>query len=69
MKDLRGDPSVIFKEALFDARRQRMMVRLVVAEGHLSQHLWISIAYKEKDWRVTRADGQNFFPTPGIGWG
>lgn len=64
--DQTGEIAVVLKDMLFDAGRQKAMVHVVVAEPHLTQHFWISIIKKEKDWIIRKADGQNFFPTPGI---
>ena len=64
--DQTGDIAVVLKDMLFDAGRQKAMVHVVVAEAHLTQHFWISIIKKEKDWIIRKADGQNVFPTPGI---
>lgn len=58
--------SVIFKSKLYDPQQKEMVVLLTVAEGQLTQHVRVSIVYKEKFWRVMRADGQKFFPTPGV---
>jgi len=66
LHDEKGDISVIFKDTVFDQDKQKVMVHALVAEEHLTQHFWITIVKKQKTWRVTRADGQNFFPTPGI---
>lgn len=65
-KDEKGEISVIFKEMIFDPRKDKAMVRLVVAEQNLTQYFWAAIVKKGKSWRVCRADGQNVLPTPGI---
>ena len=66
LQDEKGDTSVIFKDFVFDEKKQRTMIHALIAEEHLTQHLWISIIKKQKKWRVLKAEGQNFFPTPGI---
>lgn len=58
--------TVVFKDMLFDQDRQKVMIRALVAEEHLTQHFWIAVTKKQKVWRVAGAGGQNFFPTPGI---
>ena len=65
-KDEKGDISVIFKDLIFDKQKQKVMIRTLVAEGHMTQHFWITIIKKQKKWLVARAEGQNFFPTAGI---
>jgi tRNA (guanine-N7-)-methyltransferase len=66
LKDVTGETAVVFKETVFDKDKQRMMVHSLVAEQHLTQHFWITIARTQKAWKVIPSDGQNFFPTPGI---
>ena len=66
LEDVKGDISVIFKDTVFDQGRQKVMIHALVAEEHLTQHFWITIIKKQKSWKVARAEGQNFFPTPGI---
>ena len=66
LDDVKGDVSVIFKDMIFDQDKQKVMIRVLVAEEHLTQHFWITIRKKQNSWRLARAEGQNFFPTPGI---
>jgi len=66
LNDEKGDVSVIFKETIFDKDKQKAMIHTLVAEEHLTQHFWIAVIKKQNAWRVARAEGQNFFPTPGI---
>ena len=61
-----GDISVIFKDMVTDNDRQKVMIHVLVAEEYMTQHLWVRIVSKQGHWRITRAEGQNFFPTPGI---
>lgn len=65
-QNIKGPLSVIFKDMLFDSDQQRALVHLVVSEEHLSQHVWVEIIYKQKDWLIREASGQHFFRTPGI---
>lgn len=64
--DQKGETSVLFKDMIFDEGLKRAMVRLVVAEEHLTQHIWVEIYHEKEGWHIHRADGQKFFPTPGI---
>lgn len=66
LNDEKGDISVIFKDMLFDKDKQKVMIRALVAEEYLTQHFWVTIMKGKKGWRVGRAEGQNFLPTPGI---
>jgi len=65
-KDRYGEISIIFKELLFDADKQKGIVFLLVAEQELTQHIRVAIIKRKNGWRICKADGQNFFPTPGI---
>ncbi len=64
--DKTGKISVIFKEIIFDKKRQKAVVRTIVAEDNATQHFWIAIEKKTKYWHIYKAEGQNIFPTPGI---
>lgn len=66
LEDTTGDPTVIFKDMLYDGARQRAMVQVLVAEEHLTQHVWVLITKKKDKWSLTQAEGQNIFPTPGV---
>lgn len=66
LRDEKGDITVIFKELVFDKQKQKAMIHALVAEEHLTQHFWVSVIRKQKKWRILKAEGQNFFPTPGI---
>ena len=61
-----GSISVIFKDMLYDDKRQRAMIHLIVSEDQLTQHFWVAIKKVKDFWRVCKADGQTFFPTTGI---
>ena len=61
-----GEVAVVFKDFLFDRKKQIALVYVIVSEQHLTQHLRIAIVKKEKGWKISRAEGQKFFPTPGI---
>ena len=65
-QDFHGEVSVVFKEFLFDARKQKGMVLLLVAEQNLTQNVRVTIMKRNKGWRICKADGQVFFPTSGI---
>ena len=66
LRDEKGQISVIFKDTVFDRDQQKGMILALIAEEHLIQHFWITIIKKGNVWRIARADGQNFFSTPGI---
>jgi tRNA (guanine-N7-)-methyltransferase len=63
-----GEISVIFKDFIYDSIKKVAVVMVLVAEEELNQYLRIVIYKEEKGWRLMRADGQNFFPTPGIAY-
>jgi len=66
LRDVTGDVTSVFKEKVWDRDKQQMIIRSLVAEQHLTQHFWITIIKTSKGWIVAPAEGQNFFPTPGI---
>ena len=61
-----GEISVICKDVIYDSKRKAMLVYVIVSEPDLMQHFRITIFKKGDFWRVCKADGQVFFPTPGI---
>ena len=65
-RGVRGDVTVEFKEFLYDPRRACGMVRTVVVEDGLTQHLWITIARDQRQWVIRPAQGCGFLPTPGV---
>ena len=65
-QDQTGAVSVVFKEMVFDAVKQKAMVHVVAAEEELTQHVWVTVMKKGKIWRVCRSDGQNVLPTPAV---
>ncbi len=64
-ENVAGEIAVVFKEIIFDSRRQKAMIHTVVSEEHLTQHFWVMIFKDENIWRVCKADGQKVFATPG----
>lgn len=65
-ENLTGDPAVVFKDIFYDEKKKVALIQVLVAEGHLSQYLRIAVVYKDEFWLIRLADGQKFFPTPGI---
>ncbi len=64
--DRHGRPAVIAKEFLFDPRRRKAMVRLIVAEGTITQHLWVQVTHGRRGWCVAKAEGHTVLPTEGV---
>ncbi len=58
--------SVVFKEWLYDTKEKNGCVYVIVAEENLTQHFRVTIKNKNGAWLVKKADGQDFFPTPGV---
>ena len=42
---------------------------MIVSEKDLQQHFRVVIMKKKDYWRICKADGQQFLPTPGLGDG
>jgi len=66
MEDEKGAVTLIFKDIVFDARRQKAMVQVLVAEENLSQYAWINVEKGADRWRIYLSPGQSLFPTMGI---
>lgn len=64
--NVKGEISIIFKDYIFDVKRNRAMVRLVVAEKNSTQQVWISIIKGGKGWWITKAEGHTVLPTKGV---
>lgn len=64
--DCRGAVNITFKDFVYDAKKKKGMVLLVVTEEHLVQFLWVSIAYGKNVWYIARAEGTSVVPTNGI---
>ncbi len=61
-----GPTSVIYKDFIFDPRQNLGLVRLVVAEPFLTQHVWVAIIKTREQWCIAKADGHNALPTSGV---
>ena len=58
--------TVVFKDLFFDSDRDHAMVHLIVSEGHLLQHVWVTIAKFDKHWVIRPTEGHPFIPTLGV---
>ena len=66
-EDVRGrEVAVVLKDRIFDRDQQRMMLRVIVSEQHLTQNFWAMLKREDGFWRLCKMEGQHFFPTPGI---
>ncbi|VAX37849.1 tRNA (guanine(46)-N(7))-methyltransferase [hydrothermal vent metagenome] len=64
--DVIGDVTIVLKQFLFDERVQSGEVMMLVSEQDMTQYFRVAIIKKESGWRICKAEGQVFFPTPGI---
>ena len=65
--DLIGEPTIILKDFLFDPKRGRGMVHLLVAEKNISQHVWFMISkISSGKWCIAPAGEQAILPTSGV---
>jgi tRNA (guanine-N7-)-methyltransferase len=62
----RGDTIAEFKELLYDYKRHKGMVRVIVAEENLTQHFWIEIGREGEGWHIRPAEGCRVVPTVGV---
>ncbi|MFH1277889.1 MAG: hypothetical protein ABIK65_05880 [Candidatus Eisenbacteria bacterium] len=65
-KGVSGEPTVRFKEFLYDPARRKGMVRVFVGEEGLRQEFWIEIVEEEGGaWKVRPGHGCSMLPTAG----
>ncbi|MFQ5841753.1 MAG: tRNA (guanosine(46)-N7)-methyltransferase TrmB [Thermodesulfobacteriota bacterium] len=62
----RGDTVAEFKEFLYDPKRKKGMVMVVVAEEYLTQHFWIEIGQERGRWYIRPSKGCGVVPTRGV---
>ena len=65
-QDLVGQPAVLLKESLFDREHEKVMLRVIVAEKHITQQVWIMIVRCPQGWCIAKAPGSAIIPTPGV---
>jgi len=65
-KNIVGETSVIFKDFIFDEKRHKGMIHVVVAEKNITQHAWIVIAESSRGWCIAKAAGHTVLPTQGV---
>ncbi len=58
--------AIEFKDYLYDPKRERAMVRVMVVEEPLMQDFWIDIARVEQSWHIRPAWGCRMVPTRGV---
>jgi len=71
MEDLRpgtmkGQSTVVLKEALYDPLQERAMIRVLVIETDFFQDIWIEIVRKGPVWHIRPAKGCSMVPTLGV---
>ncbi len=66
LEPMKGQATVVPKEALYDPVQQRAMVRVLIIEIDFSQDIWIEIIRKPSGWHIRPAKGCGFIPTPGV---
>jgi tRNA (guanine-N7-)-methyltransferase len=64
--DQRGEIVVNFKEFLYDPKRHKAIVQVMVVEENLTQNLWIEIGQKKDHWYLHPAKGCGVVPTEGV---
>ncbi len=65
-RDITGEESIILKDFIFDAKREKGMIHLVVSETDITQHLWVIIVKGKNGWCVAKAEGHTVLPTKGV---
>jgi len=64
--DETGPLTVLFQDFIFDPKRQKGMVRALVAEEGLTQTVWIEISRNVSLWHIRLAPGSWPVPTLGV---
>jgi len=65
-KDITGPTAIILKDFIFDARKKKGMVHLVVQEKSLVQYVWVMIAPHAKGFKISLANGNAVLPTEAV---
>jgi len=65
-RDITGETSIIFKDFIFDNKREKGMIHLVVSEPDITQHLWTIIVKGKERWCLAKAEGHTVLPTKGV---
>lgn len=60
------DYSIVFKDFFFDAKEQKGLIHLIVAEKFLTQHVWAAVVRSEKRWFIAKAEGHSALPTSAV---
>ncbi len=61
-----GEVAVVYKDLLYDPKRQIALVHVLVHDEHLLQNVRVAIVKKQDTWSVHLAQGSMLMPTPGI---
>lgn len=62
-----GEPTIEFRQQVFDPERGVWMVLVVIVEDHLNQTFWIEAVRKDDGlWYIRPAPGGGFLPTIGV---
>jgi tRNA (guanine-N7-)-methyltransferase len=64
--NVRGEVVVQFQDFVFDPKRQRAMVRVIVVEDIFTQDFWIDIESREGGWHIKVAHGCEVASTVGV---
>jgi tRNA (guanine-N7-)-methyltransferase len=62
----RGEVAIQFQDFLFDPKRQKGMVRVIVVEDIFTQDFWIAIESREGGWHIKVAPGCEVASTVGV---
>ena len=58
--------TVVLKHKLYDSTKKILTLVVIVAEQGFTQYFRVEISRKDDIWMLYKADGQQFFPTPGV---
>lgn len=66
LSNVAGKSPIIFKELLFDPKKKKALVRLIITEGKFIQNIWVAIIYKRNAWSIQLAQGCPCLFTEGV---
>ncbi len=66
VKDVKGQPSIIFKDLIFDSSKKKGIIEAIVSEEHLMQYVSILITRGKKNWQIYCLNNNQIFPTEGV---
>ncbi len=61
-----GEHTVVFKEFIFDAKRQKALSEVITVEEGLRQHFWVAISREKGKWNIHVSSGSMVIPSEAV---